>query len=955
MESGATLTTNTSQTLTINDGTGTDLTVDGTLNIAHNLANNGVVAINGTLQINSGGFVSTNAPTYATGSTLVYNPGGGYIVGTEWTGNATTPGLGVPANLTIQNNTILILPNTNRGIAGNLNINSGALNLNVTSGDFYLAGNWTRAAAGTFTPNSRAVFFNGSGVQTLTVTGGGTETFNYLLIQNSATLTHGTSTDITVNSTNGLTLGSSATNSIDLNGRTFTVSGGGNLDLSSGTRGVTSGVAGGKFAVTTADLAVTSAGALTFGSNVTVQLSKGMNFGASGVSTINETLEILSGGFVNTNPPVYASGSTLKYNTGGSYGAGSEWTSNLASGTGVPHHVTVSTGTSLNFGASTQYRRMLGNLDLSGAMTLSTAFGGDLKIAGNWTRTGTFTPGSRTVYFDGTTGDQTLTATGGETFDYVVVDKSATKLVLASDITVNQAISLVSGKLDGATNNKLTYVANSTPGSVGGGSSSSYIIGELKRNIAAGANTYVYPFGTASAYAPVVLNFGAATVAGALTGSSTNGDHPNLNTSTLIAGKTVNRYWTFTVNSGLGTLAYDATFNWNIADNDAGFAFATAQGGKYNTPNWTYPTTTNQAATSAKVTGLTSFSDFQFGNSCSSYTAVLAGDATICAGGSTNLTVTMSGGTGPYTVVYSGGTLNSYNSADPISVSPGSTTVYTISSATDADGCPATVSGTATVTVNNPPTTADAGMDQSICVGGDATLAANTPTTGTGAWTVSGPSNAPSQFSSTTDPAATFTPAGGAGVYTLTWTISNAPCPASADNMTVTVNALPVANAGGPYTTCGTSPVAISGSATGTWSSGMWSGGTGTFADATMANTTYTPTAGEIGTSVTLSWMVSGSCGSASANTSLAVNTTATADAGGPYATCGATAVAITATASGSGTWSGGAGTFASATSLSTTYTPTAGEIGTTVTLTWTTDDPDGRLGRTSRSAAGRD
>jgi hypothetical protein len=72
------------------------------------------------------------------------------------------------------------------------------------------------------------------------------------------------------------------------------------------------------------------------------------------------------------------------------------------------------------------------------------------------------------------------------------------------------------------------------------------------------------------------------------------------------------------------------------------------------------------------------------------------------------------------------------------------------------------------------------------------------------------------------------------------------------------------------------------------------------------------------------------------------VNPAATASAGGPYTTCGTTAVAINATANGSGTWSGGAGTFASATSTNTTYTPTAGEVGGSVSLTWTTDDPDG-------------
>ncbi|MFM7726010.1 MAG: hypothetical protein ACKO7B_04875, partial [Flavobacteriales bacterium] len=68
---------------------------------------------------------------------------------------------------------------------------------------------------------------------------------------------------------------------------------------------------------------------------------------------------------------------------------------------------------------------------------------------------------------------------------------------------------------------------------------------------------------------------------------------------------------------------------------------------------------------------------------------------------------------------------------------------------------------------------------------------------------------------------------------------------------------------------------------------------------------------------------------------------TATAEAAGPYAICGASAVTLNATANGGGQWTGGTGTFANATLVNTTYTPAASEIGTSITLTWTTNDPD--------------
>ena len=70
--------------------------------------------------------------------------------------------------------------------------------------------------------------------------------------------------------------------------------------------------------------------------------------------------------------------------------------------------------------------------------------------------------------------------------------------------------------------------------------------------------------------------------------------------------------------------------------------------------------------------------------------------------------------------------------------------------------------------------------------------------------------------------------------------------------------------------------------------------------------------------------------------------TPVTADAGADQTVCGDGAVAIVATASGAGMWSGGSGSFDDATMASTSYTPNASELGTTVTLTWTTTDPDG-------------
>src|SRR5690606_2886979 len=70
--------------------------------------------------------------------------------------------------------------------------------------------------------------------------------------------------------------------------------------------------------------------------------------------------------------------------------------------------------------------------------------------------------------------------------------------------------------------------------------------------------------------------------------------------------------------------------------------------------------------------------------------AVLGGTSTICVGGTANLTVTITNGTGPFSFTIDNGVglINNYNSGDPIPVNPGATTTYSITgNVTDAMGC----------------------------------------------------------------------------------------------------------------------------------------------------------------------------------------------------------------------------------------------------------------------------
>ena len=475
-----------------------------------------VPTISDTLRINNGGYFN-QSPIYGSSSFLVYNiVSSSYTVNNEWSANGSTAGTGIPQNVIVQNGTTLNMPTTSRGLAGNLYITSGTLALNSTSGDIYVAGNWTRNSSATFTPNSRAVFFDGTGTQVVTVTGGGAETFNYLLVTGSGTmkLSSSPATNVVVNSSGGLTLGSSnSTSTIDLNGQTLTpaYASAGNLSLSSGNRYITSSTGTGIFKVTTSVPTLSSLGTLTFASGTTLDLQIGFDGGATGAMTMNGTLEIDPNGYMTNNghAPTYGSTSTLNYNTGGTYTPqpSSEWYENTYSQPGVPYNVTITTsGTAVNFSGEGNPHEMWGNLTINSGTSLSlnsSISGADFKIKGNWTNSGTFNCGGRLVLFEGLSGQ---TMTGATTFDYLQLSNSS-GLTLSNDATVNSQLILTSGVISTGTNKVAVLSSSST--SVTGNSSSSYINGNIRRYVTASGN-YDLPVGTASNYQLANITFNSS-------------------------------------------------------------------------------------------------------------------------------------------------------------------------------------------------------------------------------------------------------------------------------------------------------------------------------------------------------------------------------------------------------------------------------------------------------------
>ena len=244
--------------------------------------------------------------------------------------------------------------------------------------------------------------------------------------------------------------------------------------------------------------------------------------------------------------------------------------------------------------------------------------------------------------------------------------------------------------------------------------------------------------------------------------------------------------------------------------------------------------------------------------------------------------------------------------------------------------------------------TASAGADQTTCGASLITLAANA--TAGGNWTGGLGTFAPNRNAAF----ATYTPAVSerGTTITLTWNVPDpdgiGPCTAAADSMNIIFNN---ANAGADQITCGASSITLAANAA---PGGNWTGGSGTLApNRTTANATYTPAAGEIGTTITLSWNVpdqdgaAGPCTASTDQINITINNATVANAGADQTICRTipvtTPVILAANSVSGGHWTGGTGTFIpDRNTANATYIHAPGETGTTITLTWTVPDPDG-------------
>ena len=212
-----------------------------------------------------------------------------------------------------------------------------------------------------------------------------------------------------------------------------------------------------------------------------VILEGGVNFNLG--STITGVLQINSGGFINSNAPSYAANSILRYNTGGDYGRGLEWSA--TSGAGYPHHLEI-INTALQPGANggqgtaraiagnltiapagglymdwgglemTAQITVHGNVTLNGGLSLSSQIGGDMNVRGNFTmNAGAVFNGNQTsLNFNGTT-PQTVGGTAAALNVVYASSNNAAGVTLNIPINVSNTFRAITGTLNSNGNLRL--------------------------------------------------------------------------------------------------------------------------------------------------------------------------------------------------------------------------------------------------------------------------------------------------------------------------------------------------------------------------------------------------------------------------------------------------------------------------------------------------------------------
>src|ERR1051326_6974439 len=878
------------------------------LNVGGNWTNNGGTLSGGTSTVSLtgavksiGGTASTTFPALSigNGATITMNNDNS-CSSLTFPAISTSTSLthGSTSALTVNGPVTINQPTTNTTNAWNINGGSATVSGLITFAGSSATGNPVGTVVlttGTLNANGGMTFTASAAASKVITMSGGAGTLNLkgalTVPAASSTLTAGTTSTFNYADNAAQTINffsAGAYNNLQINN---TNASGASLSGAITTANVTGNISVGN--VNSGSLFTTGANAVGLNNSKSLTVASGstmdagtsvVSYGTSGTATINGTFKTANlNGFSgaattainSTNTPTISIGanSTIEYNAASSQA--------MTARTDYAN-LTLSSGSkTIGSGTVTLSKALIIN---SGATYLGSTNNPALNVAGDFTNSGTFTQGTGIVTFNGSS-NQNLT--GATAFNKVTVNNSSGLTITGSNNeTFNDILTFTSGRITTG-NNKVII---SSTGSVSGAGAGKYVNGFLQKNVATGATARKFEIGDAANYTPDSVTFGSVTVAGNLTASTTGTEHPNVSGSGINSAKSVNRYWTMT-NSGITFNNYEAIFTFVAGDIDGGATTSNFVVKKFDSPNWSSPTTGTKTGTSTQATGMTTFSDYAIGEGCALSATV--NNAEVCSGNSAVLTASQTGGSSPFTYAWSTGATTS-------TISTGTAGTYTVT-ITDANSCVG--SGSGTLTVNPNPTVSVNNAE--ACSGNSATLTA-TPAGGTGSKTFSWSTGA------TTSTISTST----AGTYSVTVTDTKG-CTGSGSG-TLTVNANPTVSVADVEACSSALPATLTATPAGGTGSKTFSWSTGA-----TTSTISTSTAGTYSVTVT---DTKGCTGSGTGT--LTVNSNPTVSVNSPEVCTSTLPALLTATPSGGTgsktfTWSTGATTSTISISTAGTYSVT--------------------------------
>lgn len=652
----ATLSYGSSATLSYgsNRTVGTEWIAGGVPNIE--LASGTATISSGTYTVNDkltvkGGTISVGGTLSYSSASLEYNVSSNINQGNEW------PSSSGPESIILNSSGYTITMQGVRTIAKNLSATAGTLDINGNTLDILGTVSGSDIGGGGVVSNTGAgaaiTIGNGSTSQfAQTITGN--LTMDNLTVDKSY-VSGGTENDLTISGNPIISSGITVTNGdifiqgsvtvsaggyAQSNSSTTTLSGSGNLTLTSGNytqSGGSTTISAGKLTVTSGNISLTSG---TFTNNAAVEISNASNKLSVGTGTTFTTgtgatsikldeIELLGTGSYTSGKAITPVGTDVTFTLSSTStfeiastqtipASGTITVGNLTiSGSSIitsTNPITFQSGAALTLSGTSQFDFNDETLTLNGSNTLSVGAGTILKTG--TTNISGFTPTSLagSVRYDGVTSQNLFAAT----YNNMTVNTSTGTLVSASSSKVTGTLTFTSGKID-ATSDSLTLGVNATATA----SNTSFVTGSVIRETDGSVKIFSFPVGNGSNERSVSITFTTAPATSNTITVTANGTMASpTSDETGIKSVETDGYWTIATSLGALPSAYTLSLNTD------GFSPAISAASAINIVRGTAETFNTESGTSESAgtdnisAGFTSagFGDFAIGNKVSTFT-----------------------------------------------------------------------------------------------------------------------------------------------------------------------------------------------------------------------------------------------------------------------------------------------------------------------------------------------